>query len=215
MTVTYKELNFKREPWALQFDQSWKDQLKAEPRFCNLCGSMRIRDMSQPLTVVLRKPPLECNDFSGTIWGVSVLKRDLLSAIQRSVPEVEWCIGRCVLGDGTDVGTHCTAFTTGPVQLRHYPSHSIAVCPTCRTVRTRSSSTKPYYLMDHEVHARRLVVDRIGAIFVSADVAGAVQLTSWPGLYWQDIEVKRLPEDGLRLSGDPPYIVGKEVQHDS
>lgn len=212
VTMAYKYLNLKKEPWCLQFDQNWTNQMQTNDRFCTLCGTMRTRDIAHPVDAVLRKPPLKCNDHSGTIWGICIIKRDLLSAIQLAVPEVPWCVGRCSLSDGREVETHCTAFSTNLVHERHYPFDSISVCPICRTVRTKSKDTKPYYLMSHEVRGHRVVVDRIGSIFVAADVAEAIPLWKRSGLYWQDIEVKDLPEDGLRFPGDPPYIRGREIE---
>ncbi len=121
-------------------------------------------------------------------------------------------VGRAIDKHGRIIETHATMYAESVVEHRHYPPRQITPCPGCGTIRTSNSSTEPVYLLDYDIGGQPAVMDRIGSIYVSEDVAKAVDLRDLKPLYLQEIEVTDRPRDGLRYPTDPPWVRGVDAR---
>lgn len=210
MSASYSAIQ-NSEVWAPQFDGAWIAKEKSGGRFCSHCCSMRVRDLTQPVDVVLRSSLDPDIKFVGSKYGFCFIVPELLELVQRVAPEVLWSVGHCRLMSGERISTHVTAFCNEMVTKRQVPPTSIEVCPECGTIRPWSGTADPCYLLSHETRGRSLVVDRTGWVMIRSDLTDRVPLDRFDTLSWDPIEVLDLPRDGLRYPGDPSFIAGREV----
>lgn len=197
------------EVWTCDPSPRWVLQRQRENMLCSVCERILPGWFPTPIDVVYSRPVQPYHILETSQTGIALIDRRLLDRLQPYLPSV--AIGRALNKNNQEIETHRTVYPESIIQRRHYPPRKIVPCIECNIIRAYPASTEPSYLMSYQVADKPCVMDRIGAIYVSEDVAQRIDISDLKPLYFHAVGVKDRPLDGLRYPDDPPWVEGRDA----
>lgn len=197
------------EAWACDPSSRWVQQKQRENVLCSICERVLHGWFPSPIDVMYARPIELFHVLETSQAGIALIDIRLLNRISSYLPPV--AIGKALDQSGNPVDTHRTIYPEFTVEPRHYPPRKITVCPECGTIRTYPACSKPSYLVSYQLRGRPCVMDKIGMIYISDAAASQIDVSDLKPLFFQEIEVRDRPLDGLRYPDDPPWVQGRDA----
>jgi hypothetical protein len=179
---------------------------------CSLCQRILRGWFPTPIDVVYGRPVKPYHLLETSQPGFTLLDRRLLDRLREWLPLV--AIGRALDRNGEEIGTHAVFYAQpeSVVAMRYGPTGRVNVCPECSTIRqTPAEGGGESYLLAYDIAGRSCVLDRVGSIFLSGDVASKLNISDLRPLFLEEVEVLDEPSDGLRFPNDPPHVKGRDA----
>lgn len=200
------------EVWACQHSLQWVRKLQSENILCGACTRVLPGRFPAPIDVVYNTssyPIRSHHRHFASQTGVALIDKELLERLRPHLPRV--AIGRAVDLSGNEIDTHATIYPERAVDPRGGPPRKIQVCIECGTIRAYPATSQPDRFVAFQVEGARSVIDRVGTIYVSEQVASCIPVDEFEPLFLQPIEVDAKPIDGLRYPGDPAWVLGRDA----